>query len=532
MKAIGAGCGCTIVLMLASGCLLGTVFSDYGDQINPDTLLFAGGGLWLVFSAMTIAGGYLKDRDDNAPGDSHGTAGFANNHELAARGLLADRGLVCGRSLGSGELIRFDEAGHLLTVAPTRSGKGVGAVIPNALKHPGSMVIIDPKGENAAVTARARREMGQEVYVLDPFDLVDEPSAQFNPLDFIRTGTIDAAEDADLVAEMLAETEGEASASSSHFEETARVLMRAVILYVAETADERDRHLGEVRRRLTLPPEEFEAFLDEMSDSDVSHGSCARAANTIRSMADRERSGVISTARRHTDWLESPRFIEALERSDFDLEDIKRRPTTVYLVLPPSKLERYRDFNRLAVGLSLAALQRDAYTKPDERIVYLLDEIAQLGHLSPLEQAVGVAAGYGITLWQFWQDLSQLRSIYGDRWESFVSNAAVFQIFGVADKATAEYVSDLTGQTTVQTVSKNQGISAQGAGGSIGHSDATTVGETGRALLTADEVRRLDNDKQLLFKTGCRPALTRKVRYFEDPEFAGIFDDNPMYDGN
>jgi len=527
-KAIVFALGCSFFLWISSGCVIEFVLPDvYDNRITGVLSLAIPAVLFLGYSARVVYVAINQSRHGPGSSGAHGTAGFASDEQLKLRGLKERRGLLCGRTTEKGELIRFNEPGHLLTVAPTRTGKGVGAVIPNALTHAGSLVVIDPKGENARVTARARREMGQNVYVLDPFGVSGEPSAHFNPLDFIRAGTEDAAEDADLVAEMLAETEGAKSASSSHFEESAKMLLRGVILYVAETADSSERHLGEVRRLLTLPPEPFGDFLEEMSRSKIAFGSAARAANTVLSMADRERSGVISTARRHTDWLESPRFVRVLRRSDFRLNTLKRGGATVYVVLPPDKLSRYRAFNRLFVGLSLSALQRDAYQKPERRVLYLLDEIAQLGRLSPLESAVGVAAGYGITLWQFWQDLSQLRSLYKERWESFVSNAAVLQVFGVSDQRTAQYVSDLLGQTTVATFNQSSGVNADGF--DLTYNDGDSISETARALLTADEVRRINENLELLFVRGCRPAIARKIKYYQDPEFAGLFDDNPMH---
>lgn len=523
VKTLFVGCGCVVFFWLGGMLLFGTLLTQYDTPLIVRTVTATPVAAWLL-----LAWWLFKPRRIAKPGatGAHGTARFADASDLHRRGLLTGRGYICGRT-GDGGLVRFDEPGHLLTVAPTRTGKGVGAVIPNALMHPGSLVAVDPKGENARVAARARRTLGQVVHVLDPFDVSGEFTSRFNPLDFIRVGTEDAPEDADLVAEMIAEADGAMTAASSHFEESARALLRGFILYIAETAAPEDRHLGEVRRCLTLAEDPFFELLDEMSRSPVAYGSAARTANTLLSMADKERSGVLSTARRHTDWLESPRFIRALSRSDFSLESLKHDQISVFLVLPPDKLDRYRAFNRLFIGLSLSVLQRDAYEKPPQPVLYLLDEIAQLGYLSPLESAVGVAAGYGITLWQFWQDMGQIRAIYKDRWESFVSNSAVLQVFGVSDHRTAQYVSDLLGQTTVQTLNQSDGVNA--AGFDVSHSGGLSLGETGRALMTPDEVRRLDGDALLLFVRETPPMLLNKVKYYQDPEFAGWFDDNPMH---
>jgi type IV secretion system protein VirD4 len=504
----------------------------FAEETEITVWSWAIGVLGVGLTSLFVASNILKDMD-RSPGRSgaHGDASFASEKGVKQRGLLGETGRVCGRTEDKGRMIRFDEKGHLITIAPTRSGKGVGAVIPNALTHRGSLVVIDPKGENTYVTRRWRREIGQKVYVLDPNQVTPrhtgERTAQYNPMDFIRRGTPYAVEDADLVAEMLAETQGTATASSSHFEENARMLIRTVVLYVAERAGPKRRHLGEVMRLLTQPPEAFEQMLEEMSRLDVAGGSVARGANAVRSMSERERSSVLSTTRRHLDWLEGAQVREFLSRSDFSLSELKDGNTTVYLVLEPGQLKRYRRLLRLFVGLSLSALQRDAHVAPEASTLFLLDEIAQLGYLSPLEQAVGVAAGYGIVLWQFWQDMGQIRSIYGERGESFISNSAVFQVFGVSDQRTAEYVSRSLGQKTVETFRESQSVSRRK--NSFSSNENWSVGETGRALLRPEEVRQLGDNEQLLLVRESGPIKARKLRYWEEPEFDGRWDPNPLY---
>lgn len=148
--------------------------------------------------------------------------------------------------------------------------------------------------------------------------------------------------------------------------------------------------------------------------------------------------------------------------------------------------------------------------------MYLLDEFAALGHLAPIEQAMGLMAGYGIQLWPILQDIHQLRGIYGKKADTFLSNAGVLQFFGVSDHESAQLVSNLTGQTTVVYSTESSSAGKFGSNQSEQH--------TGRPLFTPDEVRTLPLEQQLLFVRGKHPILAKKLRYYADPEFQGFFD--------
>jgi type IV secretion system protein VirD4 len=215
------------------------------------------------------------------------------------------------------------------------------------------------------------------------------------------------------------------------------------------------RTLATLREYLTLAPEAFAALLKDMQASDAAGGLVARAANRHLGKSDREAAGVLSAAQRHTHFLDSPRMTAVLGRSDFRFADLKRRNVTVFLVLPPDRLSTYSRWLRLLVAQSLTDMARDP-AKPAVPVLYLLDEFAALGHLAPVERAMGLMAGYGVQLWPILQDVHQLRATYGQRAGTFLSNAGVLQVFGVNDHDSARLVSDLLGQETVvfQTMSR------------------------------------------------------------------------------
>jgi type IV secretion system protein VirD4 len=356
-------------------------------------------------------------------GETHGSARFATNKEVAPL-TRADSGLLIGRDAKTGKLLRYDGPAHLLTMAPTRTGKGVGTIIPNLLTADRSVICIDPKGENAKIAGRARQQFGP-VHVLDPFGVTGQPSAAFNPLDQLDPAGLDVAEDASTLADALVFDEP-GMAGEAHWNEEAKALIAGLILHIAASEPRDRRNLATLREYLTLAPEAFAALLKDMQASTAASGLIARAANRHLGKSDREAAGVLSAAQRHTHFLDSPRMVAVLGRSDFRFADLKRRNVSVFLVLPPDRLSTYSRWLRLLVAQSLTDMARDP-AKPAVPVLYLLDEFAALGHLAPVERAMGLMAGYGVQLWPILQDVHQLRATYGQRAGTFLSNAGVLQ---------------------------------------------------------------------------------------------------------
>jgi type IV secretion system protein VirD4 len=447
--------------------------------------------------------------------DTHGSARFATKQERARLAQGAG-GLLVGRDVKTGKLLRYAGPAHLLTIAPTRSGKGVGTIIPNLLTARRAVVCIDPKGENARIAGRAREQLGP-LHVLDPFGVTGRPSAAFNPLAALDAASLDVAEDAASLADALV-YDNPNEGSEAHWNEEAKALIAGVILYViAEEPPER-RTLATLRDLLTSAPEDFKALLTRMQGTAAAGNLIARAANRHRGKSDAEAAGVLSTAQRHTHFLDSPRMTAVLGRSDFSFADLKAGLATVFLVLPPDRLATYARWLRLMLTQSLQDMARTS-ARPAAPVLFLLDEFAALGHLAPIERAMGLMAGYGVQLWPILQDVHQLRATYGQRAGTFLSNAGMLQVFGVNDHESARLVSDLLGQETIvfETASRAQDSRESGLSYSEQH--------TGRPLLTPDEVRNLPESRALLFPAGKRPILARKLRYYADAEFARMFDD-------
>lgn len=471
---------------------------------------------------------------------THGSARWGKAAEIAASGHLAPPGEQAGLALArvsdapAGLDERFRYVGHVVTVAPNGSGKGIGQVIPNLLEYPGSCIVLDVKGENAAVTARARREMGHAVHVVDPFGVNGEGGAAFNVLDRLDVTNPDCVSESAVLADCLVVSEAKGG-DGLHFDESAKILLQGLMLYVAGLDDPERRTLGELRRLLTGSEDALFELLALMADDDqAAFGIPARAANTLMGMADKERGAVLSTSRRNTAFLDDPRIAAAMSRSDFDLSAIKSELMSIYLVMPANRIGPNARFLRLFIGSVIAAITASA-KQPPHRVAFVLDEFAQLGHMKSIEDAVSLMRGYGLAFWVFLQDLSQLKGVY-PKWQTFMANSAkVF--FGCDDYDTAKYVSDSLGKSTIEFETENTGRS-QGRGftansGSLNTNSGRNTGSsqqfTGRELLTPDEVMRQGPDKPIVLVKGEYPYLLDRLNYLSDPEYQGLFDANPYH---
>lgn len=458
-----------------------------------------------------------------APRGVHGSAMFGRAQD-ARRSLGGPDGLIIGRA-ESGWLMHYGGDARLLTIAPTRSGKGVGAIIPNLLTLNRSIICVDPKGENARIAARARRRFG-EVFVLDPFEASGLPTDAFNPLAALTASDIDLAENAALIAEALV-YDPPGQVGEAHWNEEAKALIAGLIMHVVSASHPGLRTLATVREMLTDAPERFASQLRDMQLSPAAGDLVARAANRHLGKSDREAAGVLSSAQRHTHFLDSPRMSAALSRSDFSFADLKLRTASVFLVLPPDRLATHARWLRLLITQAINDLARTPARTPTSgagSVLFMLDEFAALGCLEPIERAFGLMAGYGVQLWAILQDLHQLKSLYGERVGTFLSNAGLTQIFNVADIDTASWISRSLGSTTqaYETTSKSNSRSFQHWSPTLGSS--TNLHFVKRDLMTPGEVMQMSRDHLLLLRPGELPLVARKVRYFREAEFEGLFD--------
>jgi type IV secretion system protein VirD4 len=529
-----------ILLALAAGFVLGWFLSPRLAVLR-NTLLILGGGLlcvkavsdngqtgWTLTVILAVLGfsfGFgvwfrlLVGRLGETP-STFGSARWASFDHLRRNRAFGLSGFRLGYFPAGKKWFPLHYAGdrHLLTVAPTRSGKGATMIISNLLTYAGSALVVDPKGENALITAQRRYAMGQSVHVVDPWGLVAPPgaSARFNPLDWLDPADPDITENAMILADALAVKQGN---NDPFWSEEAKALLQGVILYVAtESREQGQRHLGRVRDLLLLDGEDMLALFRRMAASE--HHVVASTGARCLQKEEKLLSNVVASAQAQTHFLDSPRIRASLSASDFKFDDLKATPMTVYLVLPVDRLAPFGRWLRLLIQQALTINARNIADKPERPILFLLDEMAALGRLAMIEQAYGLMAGFGMQLWGIVQDFSQLKTIYGEGYETFVSNAGVIQYFGSRDRATAEYFSALCGVTTVWNFStalaRSFGVS--GNHGNSSESSTDTTAATQRKLAYPDELMRIDPTRQILLIEHLDPILAHRRRWFNDPE--------------
>ena len=318
---------------------------------------------------------------------------------------------------------------HLIAFAPTGAGKGRGFLIPQMLTYPGPVIVIDVKGEAYNVTARRRREMGQKVYVLDPFHIAVEKSDRLNPFDLVRLPGGSPESDAEMIASTL--TVGHEFATDRYWNDTGTGLTSGLNAHIATTAPVEQRNLITLRKHLHHDDLDYQiaVWLDEKAvksplarDEFVAY---------LAAPADKTRPCIRSTACTYVKALGSTDVAETLAGSSFDLNDVvEGKPLTIYVVIPPEKLESHRVLLRLWVATLLTAVCRRKEIPP-QRTLFLLDEAAQLGTLPVLRQAVTLLRGYGLQVFTFWQDLSQLKLLYPQDWPTILNNSGVLALFGL-----------------------------------------------------------------------------------------------------
>lgn len=471
----------------------------------------------------------IRSRVSKSPFDIHGSARWATDADVRAASLLARPtsgsiagppglflGFWPGRSLK--QPLYDDGPNHLLVFAPTRSGKGVGLVIPNLLNWRGSVVVTDIKGENYELTSGFRQsEYGNVVLRFDP---TASGTCRFNPLQEVRLGDYEVR-DAQNIADILVDPNGDRA--RDHWDRTAHALLTALILHVLYS--EEDKSLKGCAYALARPGQDVLTTLRAMLRTphlpSGPHPLVASVAQAMIDKSDDERSGVLSTALSFLDLYRDPLIARATSSSDFRIVDLmsSERPVSLYLTIPASDLSRTRPLVRLLLNLLCRRLTETLTFEKGRPIQHykhpmllLLDEFPSLGKLPFFLESIAYLAGYGIRCVLVTQDLSQLLGIYGKA-ESLVSNCALRIAYTPNKPETAELLSQMAGQMTVHQKRVSRRLAGPVApGGTI------TPSESMRRLLTPDEVMRLPAEEALLFVTGLPPLRTLRARYYEDPE--------------
>jgi type IV secretion system protein VirD4 len=493
-----------------------------------------------------------QPRDYTAPAARFADPELVRTDSLAAwkpgklfLGLLGGRvtGSIPDHHIMGGHAVGVADNRHICTFAGSRSGKGRAVIVPNMLHYPGSVLATDPKGELATMTARQRVALGQKVHVLDPFgETKGYPQSAglitgFNPILSMRDGRL--VEDAALISDALVVVGGK----DPHWDESARTLIEGVILHVRTWDDYKDRRSLLTVRELVGTAGKNDELAAAMRKNTAAGGVVQASAADFFDRPPNERGSVLSSARRHLKFIDLFRDNQTgrdtLEKNGFNLDELKTRPTTVYLCLPARHIGTCNRWLRLFVNLTLQSMERTQVERLPAGIPILcvLDEFASLGHMKQIEDAAGQIAGFGVRLWPILQDLGQLKSLYSERWETFLGNAGVIQFFGNNDLTTLEWISKRCGRTAVSVRTDRAITVEQRRAGAAGESWSTEMHD----LLTVEEAGRLFSRddaqlRQLILWGGLPPIVLQRAHYdthrlFRDDNGKLLFDELPAFKG-
>src|SRR6202142_3187527 len=534
-------------------------YDAYAPQVFVEGAYIASSGGFISI-AVAVAMSVWRAREAKTAA-TYGSARWATLTEIRAAGLTAPDGVVLGRL--ARDYLRHDGPDHVLCFAPTRSGKGVGLVVPTLLTWPGSCIVHDIKGENWTLTSGFRAKHGRVLL----FDPTNPKSAAYNPLLEVRRGEWEVR-DVQNVADVLVDPEGSLE-RRNHWEKTSHALLVGAILHVLYA--EPDKTLAGVAGFLSDPKRPIEVTLRAMmttahlgeagphpviasaarellnkSENERSgvlstamsfrsevtlgammttahlgeagpHPVIASAARELLNKSENERSGVLSTAMSFLGLYRDPVVAKVTRRCDWRIRDLVEgdRPASLYLVVPPSDISRTKPLVRLILNQIGRRLTEELDAKGRRhRLLLMLDEFPALGRLDFFESALAFMAGYGLKSFLIAQSLNQIEKAYGQN-NSILDNCHVRVSFATNDERTAKRVSDALGTATEMRAMKN--YAGHRLSPWLGHLMVSRQ-ETARPLLTPGELMQLPQDDELVLVSGCHPIRANKARYYDDAE--------------
>ena len=520
------------------------------DSIFYAQMLFIVPQGLIVFAYMTAT----KKMKGNK--DLHGSAKWAVKEDIAKSGLFSSKGVYIGGWVEHAKgkevqhYLRHNGPEHILCFAPTRSGKGVGLILPTLLAWEGSSVVLDIKGENWALTAGWRKSQGHTVLHFDPSDASGN-SAAFNPLEELPIESYKAIPACQNMASMLIDPEGKGL--NDHWSKTAFALCSGVLLHVCITVrakENRAATLYDLCMAFSNPEQSNTELWEEMIETDheamlkqcfphaeggrEAHVFVTQAGKEMQNKAENEASGVVSSVISNLSLYRDPVVALNTSRSDFRLRDLmnSENPVDLYLVISPADVDRVRPLTRLIMDMLVRHICKkmefadgSSVAGYKHRCLLLMDEFTSQGKIPIFEKGIGYIAGYGGKMFLIVQDMAQLQKEYGKDNEIF-GNCHIKIAYAPNKYETAQLLSDMAGKTTV--VEEKKSISKSRGGRSL----STNLTETARPLLTPDECMRLPGPEKnvegkvtapgdmLIFVAGQPPIYGRQILYFLDPVFS------------
>ena len=493
---------------------------------------------------------------------SHGSAAVASHADIDRGGLLAEDGLILGSCLPekpskraallallsprvrSGSAVRLFLAAffsrrwtqdrwlrlashvHLATFAPAGAGKGVSVLVPNLLSYRGNAVVTDPKGELFRLTSEHRRKrFNHRIIRIDPFGVCGPGSDTLNPFDSIDPAADDFLDACRDLAAMLVVRSGQEK--DPHWNDSAELNLTAFTAFVCGFEKDRTRRNLQTVRSIASARPKYARAVEIMQQVDACQGVIRQLGGLLTWFTGEEQSSVLTTFQRHTAFLDSPAVIRNIESSSFYPMILREGKATVYLVLPHDRLSSLAALQRMWIGTLMRAITRGVPTEKNP-VLWLLDEMAHIGPMRAIEDAVTLMRGMGMRLWFFFQSLEQLKACFGDHAGTVLDNIGTQQYFGITSYDTAEGLSKRIGDTTIsttsqggsQTDSRPTGTSpGSPGGGSSSTGSSETTSDIARRLLKPEEILTLPKDVALIFHQNLPVVPARLIRYYNAPEF-------------
>ncbi|MES2321616.1 MAG: type IV secretory system conjugative DNA transfer family protein [Pseudomonadota bacterium] len=449
-----------------------------------------------------------------------GSARFATARDIARAGLFGDKGIIVGKR--DGKFLIFGGQQHVIISAPTRSGKGVGIVIPNLLSWSDSTVVLDIKQENWDKTSGFRRKHGQECYLFNPV-ATDYRTHRYNPLAYISEDANFRIDDTQKIGNMLFPDQ---PGTDPIWTATPRSLFLGIVLYLIETPGKLVT-IGQVLRESLADGDGAAYFTQIINDRAGGKGGkplsgpCVRGLNSYVSIAaETTRAGIMTGFRSRLELWMNPLVDAATSANDFDLRLVREKRMSIYIGVTPDNLDRMAPLINLFFQ-QLIDLNTRQLPEQNRNIKYacllLMDEFTAIGKIPVLAKGISYLAGYWLRMLPIIQSPAQLVEVYGkEAAQTFTTNHALQIIFPpkASETDTARDISEWLGYETVKGYSRSiaKGVFAK-------KTPNETASDQKRALLLPQEITSLGKDKALIIMEDCPPILARKVRYYEDANF-------------
>ena len=448
----------------------------------------------------------------------HGAARFANTAEIRKAGLLDPKGgldktILVGKK--NGRYLTYGGYQFVILAAPTRSGKGVGIVVPNCLNYSDSLVVLDIKGENFDITSGFRAKHGQKVYLFAPFDEAGV-THRYNPLEYISDDPAQRLGDIDAIGTALYSGGNQ---NDKFWSENAKDLFRGLCLFVLERKD-LPKTFGEILRQASGKGKPLKEYIFEelKKAQDTGHpfsNACIDCLNRVLSNSENTLAGIVATFGTPLLIFQTPRVDLATSANDFDLREVRRERMSIYFKMPPNKLKEGSVLVNLffdqLLNLNTRVLPSQDKTLKQQCLV-LLDEMTSIGKVAMIAQAVSYMAGYNMRLLTIIQNKSQLEDVYGKAGAlTLLSNHALMVMYAPSPtvQSDAQEYSEMLGYETVKSRSRTSSM----------QSSSTSTSDQRRALMLPQEIRELGQTREIVSLENCKPILCDKIRYYEDPDF-------------